>query len=439
MTELSNEALALLEAARRSHGPTQHERERVLGGLYASLGIAVPLALTASAAEAASAANLAANAHSAAAVQSAVVQNAGQAVVQNAGQAVLHGGATAGVAATGVKGGAWGLGVKLLSWNAGKVLLATLALGSAVGIGVHKLPRAAQDQEVEARTQAGTASAKGRATEAPSDPSAAVGTLERSDVPPPDERVPAARVAAQPTVQSAAAPQLPTGAPRADDNAAPPSAAAQPAVEPAGIPVVKSQPAALPVALEPVAALAATPSPAARSQRFSASHRASSTHSHRRRERASSSSALRSPVEPRASSSEAKLAAAAVAKPVASAPATTAPEPTTPIVTSAVAVDVVSAPAVATPQTTGELVLIRQALTSLRDRDATGALALLDEHAARYPSGAFATERRGLHVVALCAAGNLRDGRSEQAAFLRQAATSPIAPRVRRACEEPKK
>jgi hypothetical protein len=75
-------------------------------------------------------------------------------------------------------------------------------------------------------------------------------------------------------------------------------------------------------------------------------------------------------------------------------------------------------------------------MTSLRDRDANRALALLDEHAARFPSGSFATERRGLHVVALCAAGRLDDGRREQAAFLKSAGSSPIAARVRGACTE---
>ena len=86
-----------------------------------------------------------------------------------------------------------------------------------------------------------------------------------------------------------------------------------------------------------------------------------------------------------------------------------------------------------------ELELIRRAMTSLRDRDPGRALALLDEHERTYPSGAFATERRGLHVVALCAAGKLLEGRSEQASFLRSDGSSPIAARVRRACVEPKK
>ncbi|MDB4972894.1 MAG: hypothetical protein JWN48_1235, partial [Myxococcaceae bacterium] len=84
-----------------------------------------------------------------------------------------------------------------------------------------------------------------------------------------------------------------------------------------------------------------------------------------------------------------------------------------------------------------EVELIRKAMTSLRDHDAGRALALLEEHAARYPSGAFATERRGLHAVALCAAGRVSEGKSEQASFLRTDSAAPIAARVRRACGEP--
>jgi len=88
---------------------------------------------------------------------------------------------------------------------------------------------------------------------------------------------------------------------------------------------------------------------------------------------------------------------------------------------------------------TAELALMRRALTSLRDNQAKQALVLLNEHEAEYPRGAFATERRGLRVVALCAAGHLEQGLQERAAFLRQAGSSPIAERVRRACQEGKR
>ena len=448
MTELSPEALALLEAARSSHGPTPHERERVLGSLYASLGIAVPLALTASAAEAA---NLAASAQSATAVQSA-----GQAVVQSTGQAMLN---QAG-AATATKGGVWGFGAKLLTWNAGKVFLATLALGSAVGVGVQQLPTKVDDQNTDARSI--RASAKGRATVLPASSAAALGTAQRADAPAAqpqasersEDSAPAAGRTSitrtsgrlEPVVTSAAPITAPAAPPAIGTSEAAlgnsEAAAPVPSVEPARVPAISNPRVALPVDSESASEATATKS-GLRSQRVATSHRSASAHAHRRRVRASSNE----------SSALGKLAAAPLAtpKPVAapetpssaasSATAAAEAPAATPAATRAVAVDAAPStePTLATTQATGELALIRQALTSLRDRDASGAVALLDQHAARYPNGAFATERRGLHVVALCASGNLRDGRAEQAEFLRQAGSSPIAPRVRRACAEPKK
>jgi hypothetical protein len=72
----------------------------------------------------------------------------------------------------------------------------------------------------------------------------------------------------------------------------------------------------------------------------------------------------------------------------------------------------------------------------VRDGDGQQALSSLAEHAARYPSSAFSTERRGLRVLALCAAGRTADGEREQTAFLREAGGSPIAARVRSACSD---
>lgn len=84
-----------------------------------------------------------------------------------------------------------------------------------------------------------------------------------------------------------------------------------------------------------------------------------------------------------------------------------------------------------------ELRLIGRALTELRDADPERALALLQRHAARFPRGAFATEREGLKVLALCAAGRIEEGRRAQAAFLRTSESAPIAVRVRLACAQP--
>jgi len=81
-----------------------------------------------------------------------------------------------------------------------------------------------------------------------------------------------------------------------------------------------------------------------------------------------------------------------------------------------------------------ELALLDDAMQRLRSHDALGALTRLDEHAKRYPRGQLGLERRGLRVLALCAAGKLDEGRSEQSAFLASASSAPIAARVRRAC-----
>jgi hypothetical protein len=82
-----------------------------------------------------------------------------------------------------------------------------------------------------------------------------------------------------------------------------------------------------------------------------------------------------------------------------------------------------------------ELALIRAALGRLNAGDAAGALQLLDHHAARYAHGVMAEERVGLRAIALCAAGEGVLGRAEQQRFLGMAPSSPLAARVRAACE----
>lgn len=81
-----------------------------------------------------------------------------------------------------------------------------------------------------------------------------------------------------------------------------------------------------------------------------------------------------------------------------------------------------------------ELALIDGAAQRLRRGDAEGALRLLDEHLALYPAGVLRTERAGLRVLSLCASGRVGQGRLERAAFLRDAAGTPLSIRVRRAC-----
>ncbi len=81
-----------------------------------------------------------------------------------------------------------------------------------------------------------------------------------------------------------------------------------------------------------------------------------------------------------------------------------------------------------------ELALIGVAQSSLGAGRAEAALASLDEHARRFPSGALSLERRALRALALCAAGRRDEGRVEAEAFALRAAGSPLADRVASAC-----
>ncbi len=60
-----------------------------------------------------------------------------------------------------------------------------------------------------------------------------------------------------------------------------------------------------------------------------------------------------------------------------------------------------------------EVALIDRATAALRADDAPAALAVLAEHAKRFPSGQLAGERRAYRAVALCTAGNTQQGRAE--------------------------
>ena len=78
--------------------------------------------------------------------------------------------------------------------------------------------------------------------------------------------------------------------------------------------------------------------------------------------------------------------------------------------------------------------LIAQAEAALRDGDANGALALLQEHARRHPDASTVEERRALQVLAWCAAGRLAEGRGARWSFLRDFPRSAYRPRVEAAC-----
>jgi hypothetical protein len=93
-----------------------------------------------------------------------------------------------------------------------------------------------------------------------------------------------------------------------------------------------------------------------------------------------------------------------------------------------------SAPPSWTSTLPAEAELLRRADESLRAGSAVLALAALDEHAARFPSGALVQEREAERVVVLCALGRTQDARTAAGAFLRSWPRSPLAARVRSSC-----
>jgi hypothetical protein len=86
---------------------------------------------------------------------------------------------------------------------------------------------------------------------------------------------------------------------------------------------------------------------------------------------------------------------------------------------------------------TAEAELLREAEATLRAGDATRALALVNEHAASFPSGILVEERDAERIAVLCALGRVAQARESASAFLRDHARSPLAVRVRSSCAGP--
>jgi len=83
-----------------------------------------------------------------------------------------------------------------------------------------------------------------------------------------------------------------------------------------------------------------------------------------------------------------------------------------------------------------EAELLRQADAARKGGDAARALALVDEHRARFPDGILVQEREAERVVVLCALGRAGDARAAAAVFLSNWPRSPLAGRVREACAD---
>jgi hypothetical protein len=81
-----------------------------------------------------------------------------------------------------------------------------------------------------------------------------------------------------------------------------------------------------------------------------------------------------------------------------------------------------------------ELSLLKSAQRELNAGNASASLALLDEHARRYPGGALRVERLGARVFALCQLGRVDAARVAAREFLDSATDSPLVPRVLSSC-----
>jgi hypothetical protein len=111
----------------------------------------------------------------------------------------------------------------------------------------------------------------------------------------------------------------------------------------------------------------------------------------------------------------------AVESPIA-APGITPDNPSTP-------------PSLAPSRIDAEVLFLRDAHSALLSGDPARALSLLQRHASEFPQGVLAAERDAERIVALCAVGRGDESRAEADRFLHDHPRSPLAPRVRTACE----
>ena len=82
-----------------------------------------------------------------------------------------------------------------------------------------------------------------------------------------------------------------------------------------------------------------------------------------------------------------------------------------------------------------EAALVRRAEGALRAGDPKGALAIVGEHARRFPTGVLTEERDMERIVALCALGRRDEATTAAAVFTRTWPSSSHAARIREACD----
>jgi hypothetical protein len=89
------------------------------------------------------------------------------------------------------------------------------------------------------------------------------------------------------------------------------------------------------------------------------------------------------------------------------------------------------------PSLRAELDLIAAAQAALSQGEPARALARIDEHALRFPRGAFVQERLAIIAVAWCTLGDRARGHAAASQLARRAPSSPLLARARSACREP--
>jgi len=98
----------------------------------------------------------------------------------------------------------------------------------------------------------------------------------------------------------------------------------------------------------------------------------------------------------------------------------------------------VSTPTGAATSLAEETRLLEAAQRELARNQGGAALALLDEHAAKFPRGALSEERAAARILALCRLGRTGEARRAAEAFVGAAPQSPLVPRLESSCASSK-
>jgi hypothetical protein len=151
------------------------------------------------------------------------------------------------------------------------------------------------------------------------------------------------------------------------------------------------------------------------------------------------SSSVSARTAPVATSRRAPAASAAPAFAVAPAPSPTASTSATPTASAPPppAVTTTAAAPAPTSSVSAEIALLQDAQTALASGNASRALALLDDHARRFPTGALGEERDAERIFALCALGRAGDAHAWAGHFLAAYPRSLYAARIKSSCAAP--